>query len=271
MPARMLASVVQHMREPDPDRAVRVALGDSLGGNEVRTLEEAIMAERFWDRIHLLRAAGTRSALPRIKVLGLENLDQAVERGRGVVLWIGAFTHSSTVVKRALHEAGYPVAHLSRPTHTSPSRYGVKFLNRWRMSIEDRFIAERIMLTPAGMVGAMRQLMKRLRNNGIISITAGDEAGHSGLAPFLNAQIRLAPGAIRLATGAGAALIPVVAQRIGNSEFEVILGEPLPADADLAVQRYIADLEPYVLASPQQWHGWRTVRPITASSQRLEA
>lgn len=260
----------QRLGNSGPGGAVQAALGNAVGENEVRKLEEDILAERMWDRIHLLRAAVTRTALPRITLLGRENLEQAVSRGRGVVLWIDAGAHASTVAKRALHEAGFQVSHLSRPTHTSPSRYGVKFLNRWRMSIEDRFIAQRIMIPPEGMIGAMRQLMNVLRGNGIISLTAGDEASKSELMPFLNAQIQVAPGAIRLAKSAGAALIPLAAKRLENGDFEVALGKPLSLDSGHAAQEYVAGLERRVLACPQQWHGWRTVRPVGVAAPGAE-
>ena len=277
IPSRWLGFILTRMQKPDRDGRIGSALGSRLDRQAIARVEERLMSERVLDRIHLLRAAVTRTALPPAVLRGREYLDEALDRGNGAVLWVGAFAHASTVAKRAMHEAGYHVTHLSRPSHTSPSRYGIGFLNRWRMRIEDRFLEERVMLHGDDTLGAVRKLARRLRNNGVISITVGDEARQKISVPFLDASMLIAPGAVRLAQNSRAALIPVVVQRTAADEFEVILRPPLSMEKDSVLQsgssafrEYAVDLESWVVACPEQWHAWRTVRPRAVDESQAE-
>ena len=79
------------------------------------------------------------------------------------------------MTKIALHRAGYRIVHLSHPRHGfSSSSFGVRYLNPVHRRAEDRYLAERVVLSLASPVGAMRTLMQRLKSNGVVTVTVRD-------------------------------------------------------------------------------------------------
>ena len=101
---------------------------------------------------------------PQITVTGTEHLHVALAAGRGAVLWVAPFVFAPLVAKRGLHQAGFSVHHLSRPSHGfSSTRLGMAVLNPIRTRIEDRYLAERITIPRSGeTTAAIRTLARRL-------------------------------------------------------------------------------------------------------------
>ena len=153
--------------------------------------------------------------------------------------------------------------HLSTPAHGfSATRFGVRYLNRMQTRIEDRYIAERVLLPLQGQNAALQTLVKRLKANKAVSITGQRGTGHTVDARFLDGTLPLAPGAPALAQMTGAKLLPVFAFRAADGVVEVTV-EPEIAlegarDAAIAgaVQAFAARSEPYVLRHPGQWLSW---------------
>jgi lauroyl/myristoyl acyltransferase len=62
----------------------------------------------------------------------------------------------------------------------------------------------------------------------------------------------------------GAALLPVITQRVSGNIFQVQIRRPLATDAHESVNAiqaatagYLAELEGAVRESPEQWRGWK--------------
>jgi len=218
---------------------------------------------------HASRLYGLREYRPwrrevPIRVDGLEHLNAALEAGAGAILWVARFTWASIITKMGLHQAGLSVTHLSRPTHGfGESDFAVRRLNPAWNRIEGRFVRERIVLEPGSETGALRALRRRLAENGVISITVGDEAARTVDVPVLGVPLRLATGPMHLASTSRAALIPVFTVRNDAGAFVVTLDAPLPlearADRDArehdAAAQYARRLDPWVRRYPGQWLG----------------
>jgi len=204
-----------------------------------------------------------RQAVP-VRIDGLDHLRGALAAGAGAVLWVGRFTWASIITKMGLHQTGVPVTHLSRPGHGfGDSAFQVRWLNPIWTRIETRFLRERIVLQPGAETGALRALRRRLAENGVISITVGDEAARTVDVSVLGVPLRLATGPMHLAAASGAPLIPVFTVRDDAGVFVVTLEAPLPLEAradrdarehDVAAQ-YARRLEPWVRRYPGQWLG----------------
>jgi len=218
---------------------------------------------------HASRLYGLREYRPwrrevPIRIDGLEHLNAALEAGAGAILWVARFTWASIITKMGLHQAGLSVTHLSRPTHGfGESDFAVRWLNPAWNRIEGRFVRERIVLEPGSETGALRALRRRLAENGVISITVGDEAARTVDVPVLGVPLRLATGPMHLASTSRAALIPVFTVRNDAGAFVVTLDAPLPlearADRDArehdAAAQYARRLDPWVRRYPGQWLG----------------
>ena len=205
----------------------------------------------------------------RIACTGLEHVAAAVARGRGAVLWVSDFAGAGDVTKIALALAGHRVKHLSRVEHGfSDSAFGVRYLNPIRVRLEERYLAERVLFDRAHPATALLHLRRHLQANGVVSIAASAHEGRTLVeARFLRGRIRLATGALRLATLADAPLIPVfaIARPDEPGAFDLALEAPLTfpsgLSADQALQvaasEYLDHLEAHVTRRPECWVGWR--------------
>ncbi len=209
-----------------------------------------------------------------IETEGLEHLEQARARGKGAVLWVAHFAFSALAAKMATARAGFEVFHLSRPEHGfSKSRFGIRVLNPIRTGAEAKYLSGRIVFDRDAPSASMIQARRLLRDNRVVSITAGAWEGQLLASVECDGMtFDLATGAPRLATLADAALLPVIAVRgDGERAIRVIVQPPIPVDRgqgreDLVIgvaQSFADRIAPYIRAYPHQWREWAKVRPVS--------
>jgi len=266
--ARVTAPLVARMQRPGPDaigacvaRTAGTRLPDGAGARIVREIAEAELLRN----LRVVSAATPFARAVPTTLEGREHIDAALARGKGVILWDGHFAHAGLLTKVAVHRAGLTLVHLSHPRHGfSDTRFGMRVLNAIWRAAEAPYLEERVVLSLAGPVAAMRHLLERLAANAVVSISVRDTGSQPVFAPFLEGILPIATGAPDLAFRSGAALIPVftVIDGAGNP---VATAEPpieLPRDGprraavEAAVAAYAARLERWVLRHPGQWFGW---------------
>ena len=256
------------MLSSDPRSTAR-KIRQMLGGRPIAcSLEDLIKyfaganAESTLQCLRDYRPGGWK---PAIQLVGREHVEAALGRGSGAILWIGYFAYRDLVPKMAFHRAGYAVSHLSHPRHGfSKTRFAMRTLNRIPANRGDRYLRERVMMSLDGPVGAMRVLHRRLRENGVVSITVGGVARQPVMVPFMDGQIRLATGAPDLACATRAALLPVFPVRNEAGLLTVEVAPPLEVpdtstrrgSSEAVLRRYAELLETQVLKYPGQWKGW---------------
>ena len=202
---------------------------------------------------------------PDISLRGREHIDQALKAGRGAVLWICPCSHAELVVKKALHKASIPLVNLRSHIHPySGTRFGKRFLNPIRTSVEDRYLHATVVLRPKREAVAFRELQMWLRKNMVVSIFAIASSDRPFEAPCLSGLLRLALGAPTLAILSGAALLPAPAFPTPSGGFEVTIEAPLqrsagqdvgPAEQELG-RAYARITESWVKKCPYIWRGW---------------
>ncbi len=209
-----------------------------------------------------------------IELKGEEHISAALAAGRGAVLWVAHFSFNALASKKALHNVGFAVSHLSRPEHGfSKSRFGVAFLNPLRVKTELRYLRGRIIIERAKPAAAVSRAQKQLKDNGIISITAGAwEGARVATVRIHDTLLDLSTGAPGLALMTGAALLPVFTIRDPHStRISVIVDAPIAVDrgADKeekllnATQAFADRMAPYVSSHPSQWRDWEKIRPVS--------
>jgi lauroyl/myristoyl acyltransferase len=205
---------------------------------------------------------------PEIEVTGLEHLRAAEAAGKGAVLWDSHFYFASLMTKIGLYRVGVRCCHLSRPHHGfSDSRFGMRFLNPVRTTAESRYLGERVVMGRDSATAAMRTLMKRLKENAVVSVTVRATGLNPCAVPFLDGVYRIATGAPDLAFACGAPLLPVFTLRRPDGRYAVTIDPPIPlpagrdrrAAAEAATAEYAHRLEPRVLAFPGQWTDWISI------------
>lgn len=229
--------------------------------------------------LQLLRCHRPGGWRPRLRLAGDDRLRQALDAGRGAILWTQPTEASHLVAKMAFHRAGFRVIQLSRFGHGfSDSLFGWRLLNPIRVSVENRYLAERLVMGPegpfvpgaAGPVRAVEALSERLAAGGVVSImVVAAQARKPRHMPFLNGVLPVGDGAIRLARRTGAALFPVFVIRGPDGTFtttvEPELKVPAAGDDDSAAEEVLGAfgrlLESYVLRAPEQFSLWYEADP----------
>ena len=127
-----------------------------------------------------------RSWRPDIRLVGTAHLQTALEGGGGAILWVTETVFSTLIAKIALHDAGYHAYQLSRSQHGfSMSPFGVRFLNPIWTGVEDRFIADRVVIKGDTATDALAILRARMAENQVIIITVVAQAHKFVWVPFL--------------------------------------------------------------------------------------
>lgn len=266
--ARALSPLAVSGLTPDPratEGLIRRTLGARQPAVSARDILRNMASEGILTFLQVLRSYRWDRWTPAVRIAHAERVTEALQAGRGVILWVAHGFHGRLGAKVAFRQAGLSVSHLSRPTHGfSSTRFGVRYLNRLQTAVEDRHLAERILLPLEGQNAALNVVVRRLRANRIVSVTALRGEARTVEAPFLDGRLLLAPGAPALAHMTGATVLPVFAFRGETGVVEVTVEPPIEIAADAprdeavvrAVRHYAAVLEPYVLRYPGQWLGW---------------
>jgi len=266
-------------------RRERIARALDLDAARADRILDRFRAAHLEERLQVLKESSSAGWHPPIRLEGEECLASACSGGRGVLLWVTNAVLAGLVAKKAFHAAGYRLHHLSRPSHGfSTTRFGVRWLNPIRTEVEDRYLAERLVLSAETTVTCMRRLRSLLEQGEVVSITVGDWARRSVELPCLGGRVRLAVGPVHLAAATAAPILPVFMTR-EDGGFRVRIEEPLPVPRwepgatsgreasesreASAIQRqardpavgatleaYVRRLEDWLRESPELWNGW---------------
>lgn len=221
--------------------------------------------ESYFQYLRDYRPGGWR---PRFAIDNETALKAALQRGKGVVVWVGHFVYNGLPLKKGMHSAGYEVFHLSRPEHGfSTTRFGMRFLNPIRSKIEERYLAKRIIIERGAEHRSVREAHRLLKQGKIVSITAGHWEGRQlALAPIGQGFLPMSIGAPSIAHATGAALLPVFIVR-DTGVFRICVGDEIALSAKTredaarqAVADFSARLAAYAVAYPDQWRGWKYLK-----------
>jgi len=212
---------------------MRLVLGTRLTDADFDALARRycqMFRENHWMR---WRAMHGGSVPVTTSVTGLETLERARARGRGVILWGMSFCET-LAVKIGLHRAGVPLVHLSTAHHGAAwpaTRLGLAVVAPMFTAAELPYLAERVVIPPDESLGYMRVLMERLAGNHCVSIAGDGVARRSNVAAtVLGREAHFAPGAPGLAWRMGSALLPLHVTREGPLDYRVVIDEEVEVD-----------------------------------------
>src|SRR5262249_36353442 len=109
---------------------------------------------------------------PAVALQGRDELAKALREGKGAILWSDPFAHAAIIGKCALAGAGIRPWHLSYKGHgILDSPLAELFLNHRMVEVEMRYLAGRIVFDPRSAAAAVREMMRVLAGNGVVSLT----------------------------------------------------------------------------------------------------
>jgi KDO2-lipid IV(A) lauroyltransferase len=180
----------------------------------------------------------------RVTYEGLEHLDAALEKGKGVILLTGHFTSM---------ELGGRLIMLRTPCHVMFREMNNKLFNAVMMRARIKH-SEGIVLQKDP-----RTMVRALRKNKVIWYAPDQDFGPkpSIFAKFFGVTAATIPATSRLVKMSGAAVIPFVPRRDENGHYTLTLGKALdnfPTGDELADAQRINDvIEQEIRQSPEQY------------------
>ena len=210
----------------------------------------------FQNNVHNYMDLFTLPYIPPEKILnsmdieGVEHLEEALALGKGVILFsahLGPFNYLAQWISIKGYQMTIPVEHLK-------NERALDLTLKLRSSKGVQFV-------PLGGSAPMRTIIKALRNNQIVLITA-DRAveGESVEKLFFGEPARLPLGPVSLSHRTGAALVGACGwhtsrTRIGGRfvPLTLELTEEERVNTDTVMCALIERLEKYIKAHPEQW------------------
>lgn len=244
-----------------------------LSKRQVRGLVKAGFRS-FWEDVFWQCPTGHQwREVRRAHVCGLEHLQQALDSGRGAVLWEVNSFGLRTAAKLALAERGFRVVQVHSLSHLGGLRDD-RPMESWirrrllRPGFEnwERSFADEILYLDADSgLAYTRRLREHLAANRLVAVAADGGRGHQRKAVrFLGASREFATGMVSLSRAGGIPLLPLFAWRDSHGRLQVVVEPPLEitdtgerkTDLDAALSEFARLFELRVRRRLRQFHGW---------------
>lgn len=190
-----------------------------------------------------------------VRVQGLENLERALAKGKGVI-FITAHFGNLDIVGQAFALHNYKV--------TVPAEH-IKPEILFQEIVKVR-ASKSLKVIPVD--GPLIGLVKALKRNELIGLASDLDITKSGmLVDFFDAPARLPDGYAQLALKTGAPILPAFSLRREDNGFDAYAEEALEltnsgdeeADVRCGVERIVAVMEKWIGTHPDQWVMWHRI------------
>jgi lauroyl/myristoyl acyltransferase len=209
----------------------------------------------------------------RAEVRGLERLEAALARGKGVILWESKGLGRRAASKQILQSRGLLVhqvhgansfgAFLNPNSAATWLRRAV--LKPFFDSCERPYVAEIIDLPGSNSLAFTRRLRGLLQENAILCISGDGRSGQKLIRlPFLGGAEHFSPGMVSLAKISGATILPMFCLRQPEGCTTLVIEEPIRLDTGVA--QYADMLEAYISRYPEQYRNWHLLRRAEADA-----
>lgn len=228
----------------------------------VESVTKQFVRNHYVDRllIFIFPKFGHKEVEEFLEIEGLEQLDKALRKSKGVIVVHGHFgpVHLPLL---ALARLGYRIKQIGNPSDENLSWIGRNVMFRLRMTYERKMPTEIIRAD-----SFLRPVIRWLRDNGIIMIT-GDGSGtknrigrHKTFS-FLGHEMMFPLGPYILSEKTGAVLLPMFIVPGSSKRYKIIIEEPFWSELNDSEERilditeqFIKRLEHYVVTYPGYMH-----------------
>ncbi|MCW5852665.1 MAG: lysophospholipid acyltransferase family protein [Anaerolineae bacterium] len=230
---------------------MRHVLRPPASQREVEQTAQAAVVHQFTNYWYMLRPPVSDDRWPGGSTVdGWEHLDQAVARGRGVILisaHFGSPEHLADLLRRERGLRPLAPAETIRPEK----------LYHWFVAVRERRGGRGIPADQSAL-----ELIRALRRGEVIAVAADLDTTRQGEpTEFFGAPAQLPQGMGRLALMTGAAVVPVFVVRRPDWTFHTVFEPPLvfertgdrEADLRRALRQLAQVMERWIRAYPTQW------------------
>ena len=233
-----------------------VILGEPADSASVQRKAVALVDAHFaaWiDFLHFASRPPQEAAELVDAVEGFENILEGRTRGKGVLLLTAHLGNWEI--------GGLMLAEVKQPIHVVlvPDIYPA--VERARRRLHARAGVGEIPIDSS--FGPTLSVLRALESNAIVAMQGDRDFNNTGAAvPFFGRDAFFPRGPMRVAMATDAAVLPAFVVRVREGRYRAVVEGPLSiargADREAALRenlrRYVAILERYVRASPEQWY-----------------
>ena len=201
----------------------------NLGMSIVELFKVPVMGKGYLDRY--------------VTVKNIKRIQDALDRQKGV-LFVTAHFGNWEIGSLAINLHGYRMSVFVREQKYTRLN---DLLNRSREKMGSTVVAKGF---------SIRDMIKTLKNNGIVAMLADQDAGANGVfVNFFNRPASVASGAVNLSLRTGSVILPSLIRRIGFDRHELVIGEALNIGEDVKanLEKIAAVLEHNIRNFPEQW------------------
>jgi len=223
----------------------------------------------FWQDALALAGTIRPEDARRIRVHGLERVQQALANGHGAVVVESSFFGRRNLAKIVLHAHGLDLVQVHASDHLtgfwSPRTTRVRrdVIRPFLEKCERRFVHEIVYVSRSDpSLAFTRRLMRVLQDNRVLVLSGEGRVGQrTVLVPFLGVERHAVTGAMSLAKHSGAPLLPMFCWRDANGQVTLVIEPPIDVGggargAETGAVAYAGLLESYVRRYPSEYCGW---------------
>ena len=242
-----------------------IVLGNDIAPHKLEAITREVFRNRWMEGLSYL-AVHNKNLTQSVNFLGLEHLQDALAKGKGVILWETPFG-KRLLANAVLAKKGFPLCQLHASDHgaSSHSWLGRKVVFKLRRKMEANLFSEIVDIQDDSLA-YLRLVIHRLGQNGIVCVAGLGDRGHKFVpVRFMGAENEIATGVVSLARMTGASIIPMFCFRDDNGTDQLVLEKPISVEAGRdrdeavaqSIKTYASLLESYIRRYPAQWHQWR--------------
>ena len=247
--ARAVPWIVRACRTT-PDRAARIA-SQSLSNNIFRILDELLLLRPSFGK--MLRYTG---------IDGIQHLESAIARGKGVILLVGHF-RANRIALRYLAGNGYATlaVHNQRPRNKAEGQLGRRFLQPRSIQLQKRAYPDVVYIQDPD---CSLKIMQRLRAGGLTVLQFDGRGGTKVIEQaFLGMPWRIPSGIFEIVRLSDCAVVPMLC--LGRSSGFRIRFDPMLAiagapsrDAFMSANlpTFLNAVERQITENPEEWTVW---------------
>jgi KDO2-lipid IV(A) lauroyltransferase len=247
------------------------ALSDYFGTrHDARTLRRIARQtfHTFWLDAFVLCQLDWRAVLDAAQITGLEHLEHAHARGRGVILLENSYFGLRNLAKRILHARGWQIHQTHATNHLAGFSAPGSTTLRQRVlhpAFEEReknFVASIVHIPTDGSFDFVRAIARLLANNAAVYFSGDGDTSHKFIAiDFLGRRAPFPTGIVNLARLSGAPIVPLFCFRDQKQRVVLRVEPPLEFPdnaraAEIGMAHYAARYAQYIDTYPEQYRNW---------------
>ncbi len=272
-----IASIAYHAAGTKRKR-IEVNITRAFDGSLTKAEEQQIAKgafQEFWQDIFrwLPSRADLEAELKDVRIQGSEHLNDALSKGKGVILWESNSFGGRVLSKLVMHQKAISICQVHGVNHLggfliqnhSATWIRRMLVKRFFDSCENLIVTEIVDLPGSQSLVFTRVLLNRLQQNKLVCSAGDGKTGHK-LIPvkFLGCAEWLSTGMVSLAKISGAPILPLFCFREKDGRSVLVFEHPLFVGVDgerealleRSVREYAALLESYIRKYPEQYRNW---------------